>query len=155
MNSHYHSEKKISTCQITGRKAFNEPTGKRRRCLKMRNTNQDCTYFVQNLITKGYAERMPDEQSSPQPRKLWYLPHHGVYQAKKPDKIRVVFDCSAWYRETSLNNNLLQGPDLTNTLVGVLTRFRKGTYAFMADFESMLYQVTVPENQRDFLRFVW
>ncbi|KAL7870303.1 hypothetical protein SRHO_G00078000 [Serrasalmus rhombeus] len=27
----------------------------------------------------------------------WYIPHHGVYHPKKPDKLHVVFDCSARY----------------------------------------------------------
>jgi hypothetical protein len=60
-----------------------------------------------------------------------------VYHPQKPDKIRVVFDCSARYRGTSLNDQLLQGPDLTNSLAGVLTRFREEPVAFMSDVESM------------------
>ena len=44
---------------------------------------------------------------------------------------------------------------LTNSIVGVLTRFRTGPVAFMVDVESMFYQVHVPPNQRNFLRFVW
>ena len=78
-----------------------------------------------------------------------------MYHPKKPDKIRVVFDCSAKCAGSSLNDQLLQGPDLTNSLVGVLTRFRQESVAFMSDIEAMFYQVFVPEEQRDFLRFLW
>jgi len=39
----------------------------------------------------------------------------------------------------SLNEQLLQGPDLTNTLIGVLLRFREHPVALMADVESMFY----------------
>ena len=53
-----------------------------------------------------------------------YEVHHGVYHPEKPSKIRVVFDC-ARYAGTSLNQNLLQGPDLMNSLVIVLCRFRQ------------------------------
>nr|XP_006821169.1 PREDICTED: uncharacterized protein LOC102805354 [Saccoglossus kowalevskii] len=53
----------------------------------------------------------------------WYIPHHGVYHPKKPQKIRTVFDCSAKCQGMALNDLLLQGPDLTNNLVGVLLRF--------------------------------
>ena len=67
----------------------------------------------------------------------------------------VVFDCAAKTKGLSLNDNLLQGPDLTNTLVGVLIRFRMHPIAFMADIESMFYQVRVPSNQRSYLRFLW
>ena len=44
---------------------------------------------------------------------------------QKPDKVLVVFDCAAAYRGTSLNAQVLQGPDLTNKVVGVLLRFRE------------------------------
>ena len=55
----------------------------------------------------------------------------------------------------SLNKHLLQGPDLTNNLVGVLCRFRKEPVAFTCDIESMFYQVKVAEDDRDYLRFLW
>ena len=85
----------------------------------------------------------------------WYIPHHGVYHSRKPDKIRVVFDCSAKHGGTLLNDQLISGPDLTNSLISVLTRFRQEPVAFMADIEPMFYQVRVPEDQRDLLRFMW
>ncbi|XP_068758112.1 uncharacterized protein [Montipora capricornis] len=84
-----------------------------------------------------------------------HSPHHGVSHPKKPDKIRVVFDCSPKFAGISLNDQLLQGPDLPNSLVGVLTRFRKEPVAFMADIEAMFYQVFVPEEQQDFLHLLW
>ena len=82
-------------------------------------------------------------------------PHHGVYHPKKPEKIRVVFDCSAEYQGHSLNRHLLQGLDLTNSLVGVLCRFRQDPVAFACDIEGMFHQVRMNEEHRDFLRFLW
>ena len=70
---------------------------------------------------------------------------HGVYHSSKPRKIRVIFDCSAQFAGKSLNQEVLTGPDLTNPIVVILTRFRQGEVAFMADIESMYYQVRVPE----------
>ena len=70
-------------------------------------------------------------------------------------KVRVVFDCSAEYRGTSLNNQLMSGPDLTNQLVGALARFREEQVALIADVETMVHQVRVPEDQRSLLRFLW
>ena len=78
---------------------------------------------------------------------VWYIPHHGVYHPKKPDKIRVVFDCSVEFSGESLNQHLLQGPDQTNNLVGVLSRFRQEPVAVMCDIEGMFHQVHVnPEH---------
>ena len=57
-------------------------------------------------------------------------------------------------RGTSINENLLSGPDLTNHLVGVLIRFRVGPVAFMANIQAMFYQVKVPGKQRSLLRFL-
>ncbi|CAB4018402.1 Hypothetical predicted protein, partial [Paramuricea clavata] len=71
------------------------------------------------------------------------------------NKIRVVFDCSVNYKGESLNDYLLQGPDLTNQLVGVLCRFRKDSTAFMCDVEAMFHQFKVVEAHRNFLRFLW
>ena len=49
----------------------------------------------------------------------------------------MVFDSSAQYDGVSLNNVLLTGPDLNNTLLGVLIRFRREAIAFIADIEQM------------------
>ncbi|KAI2644104.1 Isoleucine--tRNA ligase [Labeo rohita] len=63
---------------------------------------------------RGDDERVPRSELENQP--VWYIPHHRVYHPHKPGKICVVFDCSARFQETSLNDHLLTGPDLTNTL---------------------------------------
>ncbi|KAL9958201.1 hypothetical protein ACROYT_G035182 [Oculina patagonica] len=57
------------------------------------------------------------------------------------------------FQETSLNNELFQGPDLTNDLVGVLIRFRQEPVAVMGDVQAMFYQVRVPKADQDLLRF--
>ena len=122
--------------------------------LREADYRKDYTAFMNKIISKGFAYKVPESKMEAKPGSVWYLPHHGVYHAKKK-KIRVVFDCSAKYNGSSLNDRLLQGPNLTNALVGVLTRFRQGPVAFMGDIESMFYQVNVPEHQHDFLRFLW
>ena len=106
--------------------------------------------FMNEMFEKGHAEKAPEECKS-----AWYIPHHGVYHPKKPGKIRVVFDCSAKCDNQSLNQQLLQGPDLTNSLIGVLCRFRQEPVAFACDIEGMFHQVRVNEEDRDFLRFLW
>ena len=111
--------------------------------------------FMGNLVKNGYALKLESEKLKAAPGKLWYVPHFEVYHPKKPDKIRIVLDSSATYKGRSLNNELMQGPDLTNNLLGVLLRFRLHEVAIMADVEAMFYQVLVPENHQNFLRFLW
>ncbi|XP_030849893.1 uncharacterized protein LOC115927770 [Strongylocentrotus purpuratus] len=102
------------------------------------------------LLEKGYAESVPEYDK--QNGQAWYIPHHGVVQ---PNKLRVVFDCSAEFGKESLNKQLLSGPDLTNTLVGVLCRFRLEPIAFCCDIREMFYQFKVKEDHRKYLRYLW
>ena len=117
--------------------------------------NNDYCNFMNNMFDKGYAEKVPKDSLCMNDRNIWYIPHFGIYHPQKPDKIRVVFDCAAKFHGVSLNNILMQGPDLTNSIIDVLIRFRLRKYAYMADIESMFYQVHVPEKDRDVLRFLW
>ena len=84
----------------------------------------------------------------------WYIPHHGVYHPKK-NKIRVVFDCSAKCKGTSLNDHLLSRPNLTNNLIGVLCRFRRYPYAITCDREKTFHQFVARKEDRDYLQFLW
>ena len=127
----------------------------KRRLIKNPQLQEDYKAFVDNLIQKGYARKVPQDKLGRNDGKVWYIPHHGVYHAKKPNKIRVVFNCSARYRGTSLNEQLLQGPDLANPLVAVLLRFRQEPIALMADIEAMFHQVRVTPDDSDVLRFLW
>ncbi|PIK41868.1 hypothetical protein BSL78_21265 [Apostichopus japonicus] len=110
---------------------------------------------MKDLLSERYAERVPQEEIVGTNGGINYIPHHGVYHPKKPDKLRVVFDCSARFKGQCLNQYLLQGPNLTNTLIGVLCRFRHEPVAFMCDIKAMFHQFSVNPEHRDFLRFLW
>ena len=114
---------------------------------------QDYVKFMDDIISRGDADKVPEDEIDNSP--AWYIPHHGIYHPQKPGKIRVVFDCFAKYQDTSLNDHLLTGPDLTNTLVGVLCRFRKGSIAVMCDVERMFHQFHVKKEDQDYLTFLW
>lgn len=136
--------------------ALNRLKPLKRRFQSSEGYRQHYVEFMNKVIESGYAERVPESDGLEDKSKpVWYIPHHGVYHPKKPIKIRVVFDCSAQFEGESLNKHLLQGPDLTNNLSGVLYRFRREPVAIMCDIESMFYQVKVPEEGRDLLRFLW
>ncbi|XP_048041384.1 uncharacterized protein LOC125265300 [Megalobrama amblycephala] len=113
---------------------------------------QDYMKFMEGVFKDGDAE-MAEER--PDVGNVWYIPHQGVYHPRKPDKIRVVFDCSAKYEGTALNDHLLTGPDLTNGLTGVLFRFRKHLITVMCDIEKMFHRFHVIREDRDYLRFLW
>ncbi|XP_063397214.1 uncharacterized protein LOC134681506 [Mytilus trossulus] len=108
--------------------------------------------FMAHIFENGHAELAPELDNNSE---CWYLPIFGVYHPKKPDQLRAVFDSSAKYGGVSLNDVLLSGPDLANSLIGVLMRFRKDQVAVIGDIRQMFYCFRVSEDHRDYLRFLW
>ena len=65
---------------------------------------------MEKYFTKGYAKELTDDMlivNTP----VWYLPHFGVVNAHKPEKLRIVFDAAATTNGVSLNSALLKGPE--------------------------------------------
>ena len=114
----------------------------RRRFIKNPTFHEEYAAAMEKVLKAGYAEKVPDCETQGVSGRVWYIPHHGVYHPQK-GKLRVVYDCAASFQGTSLNRELLQGPDLTSSLVGVLLRFRREPVAMISDTESMFYQVQV------------
>ena len=121
------------------------------------NPDMKATYTdtLNSYVEKGYAKKLTRDEIPSDNARVWYLPHHGVTNPNKPGKIRVVFDAAAKYHNTSLNANLMAGPDLLNSLFGVLLRFRLRPVALVADIEAMFHQVRVPQSDSESLRFLW
>nr|XP_054587010.1 uncharacterized protein LOC129152514 [Nothobranchius furzeri] len=124
----------------------------RRNLTKNPQMKEQFSEFMDKLFKNNHAEIAPpiDENTE-----CWYLPIFGVYHPQKPGQIRVVFDSSAEQSGVSLNSVLLTGPDLNNTLLGVLIRFRKELIATTADIQQMFYGFLVRPDHRDYLRFLW
>ena len=120
----------------------------KRRLLKNEDLRAKYTTTINEYFSKGHAAKPISGELLPTEGKLvWYLPHHPVFHPRKPGKVRVVFDCAAKFLGVSLNDTLLQGPDLNNNLIGVLMRLRQEPVAVVADIESMFHQVRVdPED---------
>ena len=127
----------------------------KRRLLNDNKLKDDYLAFMKKTLDNGHASQVPVDQLQTTKGKAWYLPHFHVYHPRKPDQIRVVFDCSAVYENESLNKYLLQGPDQLNSLIGVLTRFRKEEVALTCDIEQMFHSFYVNPDNRDYLRFLW
>ena len=75
---------------------------------------QKYSAFIDNLLDKAYARKVPDHQVNRSAEATWFLPHHQVFHPKKPEKY------------------------MTSSIIGVLTRFRQERIAVMPDIESML-----------------
>lgn len=116
--------------------------------------HKEYTSFFSDFIQKGYAEKVPQHQLDGENEKVWYIPHHGVHHPRK-GALCDVFDCFSEFKGATFNSHLLQGPNLTSSLLGVLVRFRQEPIAIMGDIQSIFYQVKLAEEDKDFLRFLW
>ncbi|XP_039514870.1 uncharacterized protein LOC120469772 [Pimephales promelas] len=105
---------------------------------------------IAKLIEAGYVVKL--NQTDATQTEAWYLPHHLV---SHNNKHRLVFDCSFRYHGLSLNDQLLPGPTLGPSLLGVLLRFRQHPVAMSADIKGMFHQVRLLPKDRPFLRFIW
>lgn len=75
-------------------------------------------------MNDGYAVELSKEEADSRSGHMSYLSHDGVINPNK-SKVRMVYRAAAEYEGTSLDEKLLQGPQLNNSLTGVLFRLRK------------------------------
>ena len=127
----------------------------KRRLIKDPYLHRRYTDQMESNIQMRHAEKVPMQELF-SGIKQWYIPHQPVVNPKKPEKIRIVYDCAAASSNgKTLNDFLVREPDLMNSLVGVLLRFRREKIAIVADIETMFYQIRVNPSDRDALRFLW
>ncbi|XP_064482842.1 uncharacterized protein LOC135395675 [Ornithodoros turicata] len=102
------------------------------------------------------AERVVDEVDEGQ-SVVYYMPHQAILrESSSTTKTRVVFDCSSSCGSTkSLNQCLEAGPNLNPDVVGLLLNFRVHKIALVADVEKAFLQITVREEDRNALRYLW
>ncbi|GBM38554.1 hypothetical protein AVEN_110217-1 [Araneus ventricosus] len=71
-------------------------------------------------------------------------------------KLRVVYDASSKDKnQKSLNDCLLQGPNLVPELLKVLLKFRLHRIVFTADIQKAFLQISVSCEDRGAMRFLW
>ncbi|XP_043215496.1 uncharacterized protein LOC122378464 [Amphibalanus amphitrite] len=109
----------------------------------------------ESYLSKGYARKLKPQEREKRTKRRWFLPHHAVVNKNKPDKVRVVFDAAASYAGVSLNSRLLTGPDMLQSSIGILIRFRQDRIGISADIEEMFHQVAVREEDQAALSFLW
>ena len=90
-------------------------------------------------VRDGHAELVPAPEifQNAFDKMLYYVPHHAVYRNDKiTSKIRIVFDCSSKAPgKLSLNDHIVQGPNLNPDLVSIFLNFRTFKIALCADIE--------------------
>ena len=111
--------------------------------------------IIQNQLQQGIVDPVDqsirtDESNNETPRRIHYLPHHGVIrQQKDTTKIRVVYDASARCGGPFLNDCLHTWPKFLQRIFDHLLRFRTYCVAFTADIEKTFLMIQMVEEDRD------
>ncbi|GFU69165.1 integrase catalytic domain-containing protein [Trichonephila clavipes] len=88
--------------------------------------------------------------------KFHYLPHRPVFKKNSTTKIRPVFDGSAHHgKSCSLNDCVEKGPNLIEMIPAILNRFRLGKIRVVSDIRKAFLQISLHENDMNFLPFLW
>ena len=74
--------------------------------------------IVNSHTESGHARKLSKEDSDSTSNITSYIPHYSVVNPNKSGILRVVYDAEAQSQNTSLNQNLIKGPDFLNNLVG-------------------------------------
>ncbi|PIK33300.1 hypothetical protein BSL78_29888 [Apostichopus japonicus] len=107
--------------------------------------------FMNKMYDRGYMEQVCETSYE---GREWYLPHHPVIRQETRQSKGGLRLCSQTSRRLPERPTSTRA-GLTNSLVGVLLRYREEKVAVMADIEGMFLQVVVPPEDRDALRFLW
>lgn len=110
---------------------------------------------INTFLEKGYARKLSTAEAHRRNPRTWYLPHFGVANINKPNRLRLVFDAAATANGMSLNSALLTGPDQYVSLPDVLFKFRIGQVGVSADIQEMFLQVRIKPSDQDSQRFLW
>ena len=127
-----------------------------RRLEKDENLKQRYKETIDVDVQKGFVRILDEaEIENTNSDHQWYVPQLPVLNPNKPDKVRRVCNAASKFGGVSLNDNLMAGPDLLQSLIGSIFRFREKQIALTADVEAMFLQVKVTPTDCKVLRFLW
>ncbi|XP_062710030.1 uncharacterized protein LOC134288640 [Aedes albopictus] len=108
--------------------------------------------FINEYISLGHCVKVKDNGSTG-----FFLPHHAILKpSSSSTKLRVVFDASARSdTNVSLNDVLMNGPTIQDTLAAIVLRSRKYKFLFSADVIKMFRQVRVDDRDTSFQKILY
>ena len=111
---------------------------------------------IQDMIDRGIARKLTKSELEAYDGPIHYVSHHEVILPNsKSTPVRIVFNTSAKYMGHALNEYWAKGPDLLNSLLGVLIRFRENEVALIGEIKKMYHSVGTTQLEQHTHRFLW
>ncbi|XP_046863136.1 uncharacterized protein LOC124456869 [Xenia sp. Carnegie-2017] len=127
-----------------------------RRLLKIPTQAAAYNNKMTEMENMGFSRKLSEKEVKEHKQPFHYISHHAVL---RPDStstpVRIVFNSSATFLGHKLNDYWQKGPDLLNSLFGVILRFRENKVALTADISKMYHRVLISVEEQHAHRFLW
>ncbi|XP_063596235.1 uncharacterized protein LOC134773088 [Penaeus indicus] len=113
---------------------------------------------IEDMIDRGVVRKLTKEEMREYKGPVHYIHHHEVLKPESNSTpISIVFNSSASYMGQKLNDFWAKGPDILNSLLGILFRFRPNNIAIAGDIAKMYHTVKLStmDEHTDFYEGIW
>ncbi|XP_068220711.1 uncharacterized protein [Palaemon carinicauda] len=111
---------------------------------------------IEDMVRRRVARKLTNKEIQEYNGPIHYIHHHEVLKPESSSTpVRIVFNSSASYMGQRLKDFWAKGPDILNSLLGVLCRFRQDNIAIVGDIAKMYHTVKLSTLDEHTHRFVW
>ncbi|XP_048483040.1 uncharacterized protein LOC125488556 isoform X1 [Plutella xylostella] len=118
---------------------------------------QQYKQFIDEYVSLGHAKYVDIESYNLEEDPVYFLSHHPVInESSKTTRLRVVFDGSMQTdRNISLNDLMLNGPCVQNSLFNILILFRLHKFVLVTDIKKMFRNIKLDPSQCSIQNILW
>ena len=112
---------------------------------------------IKDMLNRNdVAQKLAQHEIATYGGPVHYVPHHGIMkESSLSTPLRIVFNSSSTFMGHKLNDYWAKGPDVLNSLIGVLLRFRKDRVAINGDISKMFNAIKLKNLEQHTHRFLW
>ena len=128
------------------------------RRLRLLGSDYACNYSNQftDMIERGVLHKIDFSTLMNYKGPVHYLPHHEIHKPSSlSTPLRIVFNPSSSFAGHILNDYYAKGPDVLNSMLGVLLRFRLGKIGIIGDIKKMYNSIGLSVMDQHTHRCLW